>query len=202
MTSEKLPTVDLAPFTAPSSYSDADRLHAGKAFATALHRYGFTKVAGHGVAKDEVDSAFEWNRKLFNLPHAEKMKAPHPPGPFPHRGYSGKIPEGELKESYEAGSEEDDQQQNIWLPEETLPGFRAYATSLYERLVGVADVLLHAMGVGLGLDENEQRALEQLASRRHSQLRFMHYPTVSKAQLQSEDEEVARLAAHNDWGYV
>ena len=198
----KIPTVNLAPFTTPSTHSDADRILAGKAFVAALHRYGFVKVVGHGLAKDEVDSAFEWNRKLFDLPHAEKMKAPHPPGPFPHRGYSGKVPEGELKESYEAGSEEDDQQQNIWLPEATLPGFRAYATSLYERLAGVAEIVLSAMGVGLGLDEEERKALEQLASKRHSQLRFMHYPAVSKARLQGEDDEVARLAAHNDWGCV
>ena len=197
----KIPTIDLAPFTVPSAYSNADRLLAGKAFATALHRYGFAKVAGHGLPKDEVDEAFAWNKKLFDLPHTEKIKAPHPPGPFPHRGYSGKVPEGELKESYEVGSEEDDQQQNIWLPDDTLPGFRAYALSLYERLAGVGFVLLHAMGVGLGFNGNEQDALEHLASKRHSQLRFMHYPAVSKARLQSE-EEVSRLAAHNDWGYI
>jgi hypothetical protein len=83
------------------------------------------------------------------------MRAPHPPGPFPHRGYSGKAPEGELKESYEVGSEEDDQQQNIWLPDDTLPGFRAYALSLYERRASVGSVLLHTIGVGLGFDSNK-----------------------------------------------
>ncbi|KAK0633916.1 hypothetical protein B0T14DRAFT_467157 [Immersiella caudata] len=194
-----IPTVNLTPFTAPSTHSDADRILAGKTFIAALHRYGFTKVSGHGLSHDEVDAAFEWNQNLFDLPHNEKMKAPHPPGPFPHRGYSGKVPEGELKESYEVGSEEDDQQQNIWLPEEVLPGFRAYATSLYERLARVSEVLLSAMGIGLGLDDEEQEALMQLASKRHSQLRFMHYPAVSRARLQSGDE-VPRLAAHNDWG--
>ena len=197
----KIPTIDIAPFTVPSAYSNADRLLAGKAFVAALHRYGFAKVVGHGLPKDEVDEAFAWNKKLFDLSHAEKMKAPHPPGPFPHRGYSGKVPEGARKESYEIGSEEDDQQQNIWLPDDTLPGFRAYALSLYERLAVVGSVLLHAMGVGLGLDDNEQDALEHLASKRHSQLRFMHYPAVSKTRLQTE-EEVPRLAAHNDWGHV
>ncbi|KAK3352470.1 hypothetical protein B0T25DRAFT_186353 [Lasiosphaeria hispida] len=209
-----IPTVDLTAFTAISTHSDADRVRAGQALVAALHRYGFAKVTGHGFAKDEVDQAFGWNQKLFDLPFADKVKAPHPPGPFPHRGYSGIDQSGAppsadavgnssrkisgLRESYEVGSEDDDQQQNIWLPEETLPGFRNYATSLYEKLAGVGSVPLNAIGVGLGLDEKERDALEQLASHRYSQLRFLHYPAVSKARLQSD--VFARLPAHNDWG--
>ena len=202
--SSQIPTIDFAPFTSPSFHSPASRLLASTALVTALHRYGFTKITNHGLSPSEVSSAFTWNQRLFSLPHASKMQAPHPPGPFPHRGYSGRIPDGELKESYETGSEEDDQQENIWLPEETLPGFRAYANGLYERMAGVAEVVLTAIAVGLGLDEGEKKALMELASRRHSQLRFMHYPAVEGGRVQSEEgeEERRRLAAHNDWGYV
>jgi len=28
------------------------------------------------------------SKKLFDLPHEDKMKAPHPGAPMPHRGYS------------------------------------------------------------------------------------------------------------------
>jgi isopenicillin N synthase-like dioxygenase len=213
-----IPTVDLTAFTSPATHSDADRLAAGQAFVEVLHRYGFANVTGHGFTADEVNQAFQWNQRLFDLPYADKMKAPHPPGPFPHRGYSGidhyapadatntsTPPDGkatrkisDLKESYEVGSVHDDQQLNIWLPDDTLPGFRAYATSLYERLAGVGSILLTAISLGLGLNPQEQDALQQLASNRYSQLRLLHYPSVSKARLQ--DDVLARLPAHNDWG--
>ena len=72
------------------------------------------------------------------------MLAPHPPGGSHHRGYSGisqekvtqnvfdkeeiadlrQIPD--VKETYESGNVDDEAQPNIWLPEEKLPGFRAY----------------------------------------------------------------------------
>ncbi|KAK3291313.1 uncharacterized protein B0H64DRAFT_478599 [Chaetomium fimeti] len=218
MTSENpIPTVDLTSFSSPSTHSDADRLAAGQAFVAVLHRYGFANVIGHGFTADEINQAFQWNKTLFDLPYADKMKAPHPPGPFPHRGYSGidhyaradtntsTSPDGEeatrkisdLKESFEVGSAHDDQQQNIWLPDDTLPGFRAYATSLYERLAGVGSVLLAAIGLGLGLDAQEHDALQHLASHRHSQLRLLHYPAVSKARLRHDVR--ARMPAHNDW---
>lgn len=213
-----IPTVDLTAFTSSSTHSDADRLAAGQAFVAVLHQYGFAKITGHGFTTDEISQAFEWNQRLFDLPYTEKMKAPHPPGPFPHRGYSGidhygaadttstsTSPDGQatrkisdLKESYEVGSVHDDQQPNIWLPDETLPGFRIYATFLYERLSGVGSILLTAISLGLGLNPQEHDALQDLASNHHSQLRLLHYPSVSKARLQHD--VLARLPAHNDWG--
>ncbi|KAH6617528.1 hypothetical protein F5144DRAFT_541730 [Chaetomium tenue] len=221
MTSESpIPTVDLTAFSSPSTHSDADRLAAGQTFVAVLHRYGFAKVTGHGFTTDEINEAFGWNQRLFDLPYVDKMKAPHPPGPFPHRGYSGidhyaaadtasistpsdgtagsrKI--SDLKESYEVGSANDDHEPNIWLPEATLPGFRAYATSLYERLSSVGSILLTAISVGLGLDPQEHDALHQLASNRYSQLRLLHYPAIPQTRL-AQDVVRTRMPAHNDWG--
>lgn len=102
------------------------------------------------------------------------------------------------QESYEIGSEQDPVQQNIWLPDDVLPDFRSYMTSLYERLSGVSKVLLDAVGVGLGLEGDEYAALTGLVSDRHCQLRLLHYPPIGKAKLQNE--LVARLPAHTDWG--
>ena len=102
------------------------------------------------------------------------------------------------QESYEIGSEYDDQQQNIWLPEDTLPEFRAYMNALYDKLADVGKVVLEAFAVGLGLNADERTALMDLDSERHSQLRLLHYPALSKEKLQSE--LLARLPAHTDWG--
>lgn len=79
-------TVDLSPFTTDSD--DSQKLHAGQTLVDALHKYGFAKVVGHGT-KEEIREALNWTKMLFDLPYSEKMKAPHPKGPIPHRGYSG-----------------------------------------------------------------------------------------------------------------
>jgi isopenicillin N synthase-like dioxygenase len=86
-----IPTVDLTPFTTnaePPSLLDSQRLKAGKALVETLHDFGFVKVTGHGFSKREIDEALDWTKKLFDLPEEDKMKAPHPAGGMPHRGYS------------------------------------------------------------------------------------------------------------------
>ena len=38
----------------------------------------------------------------------------------------------DVKESFESGNVKDDMQPNIWLPEEALPGFRAFMEDFFE----------------------------------------------------------------------
>ena len=38
---------------------------------------------------DLLDKIFAMSKRLFDLPLEEKLKAPHPEGWNPHRGYSG-----------------------------------------------------------------------------------------------------------------
>ncbi|CAN8097701.1 unnamed protein product [Discula destructiva] len=104
----------------------------------------------------------------------------------------------DFKESYEIGSEHDDVQQNIWLPEDSLPGFKEFGVSLYERLAGVGRLIIEALSLGLGLDSDEKTALSGLMLHDGCQLRLLHYPAVSKEKLQKEI--FARMPAHNDWG--
>ncbi|ETS83524.1 hypothetical protein PFICI_05400 [Pestalotiopsis fici W106-1] len=190
-----------------------------------LHDFGFVKVTGHGVSNGEIREALDWTQKLFRLSYDEKMKARNPPGPMPHRGYSGTGKEkvyskedvellkndsgdvgkglrkiSDYKESYEIGSEHDPVQENIWLPEEVLPGYRSYMSGWYERLAGVSKLLLQIIGLGLEIepDTEAHRQLLNLISDRHCQLRLLHYPPISKDKL--ENEMLARLPAHHDWG--
>ncbi|KAK4220664.1 hypothetical protein QBC38DRAFT_172271 [Podospora fimiseda] len=221
-TMSTITTVDLSPFTTTSTDKDA-RIKSAHALVETCHSHGFVKIKGHGVSKQEIDEAFIWTKKLFDLPTSEKMKAPHPASNMPHRGYSGlgqekvyskddvstqsadtgKVGEqlrkiSDFKESYEIGSEQDDQQQNIWLPDDVLLDFRSYMTSLYERLADVSNVILQAIGVGLDLDEKAYKSLMELQSKRHCQLRLLHYPPITKQKL--ETESFTRLPAHTDWG--
>ncbi|KAI1371319.1 Clavaminate synthase-like protein [Hypoxylon crocopeplum] len=221
---EAVATVDVSPFTteAGRSLPDSERLEAGQALVNALHNLGFVKVIGHGIKSEEIRDALEWTKRLFDLPYDDKMKAPHPPGPMPHRGYSGLGKEkvysqtdvkahsasadvsqelrkiSDFKESYEIGSVHDPVQQNIWLPDAVLPGFRDYETALYERLAGVSAFLLETIGVGLGLNDEERATLSELISGRHCQLRLLHYPEISKDKLRND--LMARLPSHTDWG--
>jgi len=83
-----IPTVDLSPlFTTDSA--ETEKTAAGRALVAACHNLGFVILKGHGLSAREIHEAFTWTRKLFALSEEEKMKAPHPEGNMPHRGYSG-----------------------------------------------------------------------------------------------------------------
>ena len=84
--SNPIPTVDLSAFTIGSDI--AARRTTAKKLAESCHPNGCVGITGHGVPRDLLTHAFDVTRKLFGLPAHEKMEAPHPKGPVPHRGYS------------------------------------------------------------------------------------------------------------------
>lgn len=145
------------------------------------------------------------------------MLAPHPDGPDVHRGYShpglekvsqymdGDESIGEslravtdMKESYEIGSEENPLQPNVWLPEDVLPGFRSFTTEFYWACNKVAQEILRAMALGIGLEDPEY--LIKFHSGYNNQLRLLHYPPVPAQDM--EEGRVARISAHSDWGSI
>ena len=81
-----IPTVDLSCFEPGGSSADQ------KAAAAKLHdacsRFGFVNLRGIGISDKQLDDAFAYSKRLFDLPLEDKMKAPHPPEAMPHRGYS------------------------------------------------------------------------------------------------------------------
>jgi isopenicillin N synthase-like dioxygenase len=102
------------------------------------------------------------------------------------------------QESYEIGSEENDEQPNVWLPEEVLPGFRNFTTEFYWECSKASREILTAIGTGLGLKDPE--FLLKFHSGHNNQLRLLHYPPVPAAQL--ENGSSARMPAHSDWGSI
>jgi isopenicillin N synthase-like dioxygenase len=83
---QSIPTVDLSSF-APGGETE-ERAKASQNLYNACHTLGFAYITGHGISPALLQDAFRWSKKLFDLPHDEKMKAPHPEGAIPHRGYS------------------------------------------------------------------------------------------------------------------
>lgn len=61
-------------------------------------------------------------------------------------------------------------------------------------------VIFDAINMALHLTEDEKLLLLELHSGKNSQLRLLHYPPISKEQL--ENQIMARMPAHNDWRYV
>ncbi|KAF4587932.1 flavonol synthase/flavanone 3-hydroxylase [Ophiocordyceps camponoti-floridani] len=205
-----IPIVDLLPFESGSAREVsecADRLF--NAFKTV----GFAYVKNHGVPQDQVDEAFRWSRKFFDLPDHVKNRVPHPPEGWYHRGYSGvglekatqmvfdpqdiaekrKVPD--CKESFEIGSEESKRMPNIWLPEHEIPGFRAFFNRFYKTCYGVEVKILRAIALGMGLEETY---FVRCHSIHNNQLRLLHYPPVKDALLRSG--KIESIGAHSDFG--
>ncbi|KAI0179225.1 Clavaminate synthase-like protein [Hypoxylon sp. FL1284] len=211
-----IPVVD---FSAWSKGSSDDKSRIAQQLTEACRSVGFVYIVNHAVPSDTLDEAFGWSRKLFDLPEEKKMLAPHPPGPFVHRGYSWPglekvsqdiIKDGEeakeadnrkiadVKESYEIGSEECKTQPNVWLPEHVLPGFREFTTRFYWQCFEAARELLRALAIGVGLEDED--FFLRFHSGENNQLRLLHYPPVETEQLSSN--AVARMPAHSDWGTI
>ena len=86
--SSSVPTVDFSPFI--HSGTDLERRQkTARELAECCRRNGWVGITGHGVSGDLVVRAFDMSRRLFDLSREDKMKAPHPEGMTPHRGYSG-----------------------------------------------------------------------------------------------------------------
>lgn len=212
-----IPIVDISPFA--KNTDPGLRQQRAKELHEAVRINGCAGISGHGVSDELLRYAFEVSKQLFNLPYEDKMKAPHPNGHTPHRGYSGTGKErgavktaletddedlreqyasiSDYKESYEIGSEENKVQYNIWLPEDTLPGFRDFMTRFFWELNKTAELILDALIAALDLPESEAEAVRVLHTGHDNQLRLLHYPPIKDAMI--NDESVGRLGAHTDW---
>ncbi|KAL2010953.1 hypothetical protein VTN00DRAFT_3671 [Thermoascus crustaceus] len=213
-----LPVIDFANFWRPDSPL-SQRLAIAKELTDACRRVGFVYIVNHQVSPALLEEAFGWSRRLFDLKTEEKMLAPHPDGPAVHRGYSWpgleKVSQAmgdeddpgiveklrevkDCKESYEIGSEENQDQPNVWLPEHVLPGFRAFTTRFYWECWKAARDILRALSLGLGLEDED--FLLQFHGGHNNQLRLLHYPPVPASVLESQSS--ARMPAHTDWGSI
>ncbi|KAI0427757.1 oxidoreductase-like protein [Xylaria sp. FL1042] len=158
----------------------------------------------NGLSQVEIDEALNWTKTLFDLPYEDKMKAPHLPGPIPHRGENepdvGKSVRkiSDSKESHEIGSESDPVQQNIWLPRDVLPNFRSCMRDLYQKLCAISKMVLRAIAIELDLYSTTSATLMGLVPDRYCQLRLLHHPEINKETLRNE--MIVRLPVNNDWG--
>ncbi|KAK1219443.1 hypothetical protein PQX77_017815 [Marasmius sp. AFHP31] len=215
MSIETIPIIDFAKF---GNGDSPESREIGKKFFEACRDVGFAYLVNTGIPQERVDGMFKWSAKLFELPTEVKKKAPHPPEGWKHRGYSavgveqisqmvfdteelavirkGKFPD--FKESFDIGDETSPARpglENIWLPEEDLPGFREHALD-YCRACRVFQMeqLLPALSIGMGLDKD---FFNEYHKNGENQLRLVHYPEAPTEVF--ETGEKGRIGAHTDY---
>ncbi|KAK4506267.1 hypothetical protein PRZ48_004232 [Zasmidium cellare] len=213
-----VPIADISAFVGEKN-NERERKEAAKQLADAVKVNGCAGITGHGLPEADLGEAFSTMRKLFGLPLDDKMKAPHPDGPRPHRGYlatakekSGKLgavwstskSEKEFfakaidwKETYDIGHEDNRDQPNVWLPDDILPGFRPQMVKLYDQLTAVAEAILEGLMLGMDLTEDECKTLRQMHSPIEHQIRLAHYLPMNYDDL--NDPNKIRLASHRDF---
>lgn len=132
-----IPTVDVGPWFA--SGEDADLHDAATALRTASTEVGFHQLVGHGIRPDLIEAVFEMTERFHSLPLESKQTIPMDDPDFPIGGI-GYLPVGErklprrtygnLNEAFliKSGRHNDrriDYDDNRWLPDDALPGFRS-----------------------------------------------------------------------------
>lgn len=155
---------------------------------------------------------FSQSQKFFALPQNDKEKALHPPVGWYQRGYSGvgrekvvqmifdegiadkrKVPD--VKETFDFGSEDDNELPNIWIPDEVLPGFRAFFLKFFDACHTIEVLMLRTIAIGMGLKED---FFLNYHTEKTNQCRLLHYPAVEAELLRLGKAE--RVAAHSDFG--
>ncbi|KAI4271876.1 MAG: hypothetical protein LQ337_005693 [Flavoplaca oasis] len=212
-----VPVIDFAKWHTGGSQEEKQTI--SSQLASACQKVGFVFIVNHLIPQEKISEAFSWSKKMFDLEQKQKMLAPHPPGHVVHRGYSwpglekvsnsmGDEDDPELvhklrqvsdvKESYEIGSDNYPEQPNVWLPDHVLPGFRKFMTDFYWDSWENAKMILKAMAIGIGLDDEDY--FLRYHSGHENQLRLLHYPPVPAANI--EDQSMTRMAAHSDWASI
>ena len=102
-----------------------------------------------------------------------------------------------VQETVDFGSATDDLVDNLWVPEEHIPGFRAFMESFYEKAFKTELEILSALASALGVPEDHLRSLH---NRAENEFRILHYPAIPASEL--SDGSATRIAEHTDFGTV
>ncbi|MEM7096278.1 MAG: 2-oxoglutarate and iron-dependent oxygenase domain-containing protein [Actinomycetota bacterium] len=178
---EDIPVVDIGPWRSSGNRADLDA--AATILRDACERVGFFQLVGHGLGQDRIDDVFDWTRRFHDLPFEVKqtINIDNPGHPLGGVGYlpigERRLPrraKGNRNEAFLMKSDKtiafDD---NQWLPEAALPGFR----DAVERYAGAAEatalelVTVYAVALDLEPDWFDEAMQEPFW-----RLRLTHYP--------------------------
>ena len=183
-----------------------------QAFAEQLcaicHEVGFFQLVDHGVERAFVEEYFAALRVFFALPDSIKARIDKAQSPW-FRGWERVGAEltdlsVDYREQIDVWTELPPRPRDVepaylrldgpnqWLDDATLPGFRSVVERFQREMGAVADQLMAAMCVGLGLPPDHLDKL--FGERRSSLVKLIHYPPTPPGE--------AGVNAHHDAGFL
>ena len=201
-----LPLIDIAPLYGTDNAAWRD---VATQIDAACRDWGFFYITGHGIPPERIDALLAAAKAFFALPEAEKLKIDITRTAH-HRGYGAIATEqldptqpSDLKETFDMGFHMAADHPEVLAgkplrgpnrhPE--LPGWAALMEQHYADMQALAQTLLRAIALALGIERDffDARFAEPI-----SVFRMIHYPPRHTAR--SADQPGA--GAHTDYGCV
>jgi isopenicillin N synthase-like dioxygenase len=201
----RLPVIDLSLFDLGDPWRD----QVGAQIDSALSRFGFFYVVGHGIDAAVVDPLLEAGRRFFAAEEAVKSRArmgqdehvPHGYVPLAHTLTAGSCDHKEalyflapLAPQREPDSSRPAVRGPILLPE--LPGFREPVVDYMRSLSGLGHKLMSMIARGLLLEDSY--FVDRCTGSPATSFRMDNYPQVADTEVASE----TRDGAHSDQGLL
>ncbi|KAI0122975.1 hypothetical protein BJ170DRAFT_119721 [Xylariales sp. AK1849] len=169
---------------------------------TAAETDGFFALVNHGISFEEIETQFEAAERFFSLPDEVKATVP-----FSHRN-SGWEKGAQIRPSTGKADQKESYQMQfgelmdgMWLPEETLPGFREQSLAFMRRVQSVSQKLMVCLARGLGFsDDYFVKAHDISKPNIQTVLRALHYFAVDPTTHTPEGYH--RAGAHADWDFL
>jgi isopenicillin N synthase-like dioxygenase len=204
MVFQEIPLVSLLGWAAPG----ADRPAFAARLTEICHEVGFFRLVDHGVDPGFIDDYFAALRALFALPDEVKASIEKINSPW-FRGWErvgAELTDNRVdyREQVDLTTELPSRPldgepaylrldgPNQWLDEAVLPDYRKLAGRFFVEMGGVADQLMEAMSVGLGLAPDH--LVRVFGERRSSFVKMVHYPPTPPGE--------AGVNAHHDAGFL
>lgn len=182
-----IPIIDVAEFFQTGSRDALDT--AAQQLRVASEDLGFYQLVGHGVSPSHLNGILAEAKRLHALPDETKATIRMDRPDWPTKGV-GHLPVGErklprraqgnLNEAFLIKSDRDiAPEDNQWLPEPLLPGFRAAVLSYSQAIEAVALKLLPVYAAALELDAD---FFTEAFTHPFWRLRLSHYPPAPGAE--------------------
>lgn len=201
-----LPLIDIAPLYGTDSAAWRD---VATQIDAACRDWGFFYITGHGIPPERIDALLTAAKAFFALPEAEKLKIDITRTAH-HRGYGAIATEqldptqpSDLKETFDMGFHMAADHPEVLAGKPLrgpnrhpdLPGWAALMEQHYADMQALAQTLLRAIALALGIERDffDARFAEPI-----SVFRMIHYPPRHTAR--SADQPGA--GAHTDYGCV
>lgn len=211
MTSQIIPTIDIAPFREGTAEHKRRVAHE---VMMACERIGFLRIAGHGIAPGVFDRACHTAFAFFDLPLPEKQAAAAKTSgqqrgyaPFASKGLAATLGQDappDLRESFFLGPLDDHRvtyddlpdaavayRDNIWPPQPH--DFQMHIIAYYRAMENLGQILMAIFATALDLPETY---FDDKIDKHFSIFAAHHYPVPTIPPLPGQ----LRTGAHTDFG--